>query len=142
IDGTLRAMQDGRAACAPQGRDRASIVKYSAEGVTLRIEAACPGLLVLPDTYFPGWKASVNGKDRTIYPTDGAFRGVTVPEGTSSVEFRYEPRVFSIGIVLAMVALAGVIGIGVGTWWRRRSATAGNCVKLAREREIVVRWFR
>ena len=75
--------------------------------MTLRVSAACAGLLVLPDTYFPGWKATVNGRDQTIYPTDGAFRGVTVPEGTSRVEFRYEPRAFPVGIVLAVVGLAG-----------------------------------
>ena len=74
--------------------------------MTLRVEAACPGLLVLPDTYFPGWRATVNGRKRTIYATDGAFRGVTVPKGTSRVEFRYEPRAFPIGIALAVAGLA------------------------------------
>jgi Bacterial membrane protein YfhO len=120
VDGTLRAMRDSRAACASDSRDRAGIVHYSAEALTLRVEAACPGLLVLPDTYFPGWKATVNGRDRRIYATDGAFRGVIVPEGTSRVEFRYEPPVFSIGVALVLFALAGVIGIGLGSWWRGR----------------------
>ena len=82
-DETLRELQGGRDACTGRDRDRATIQRYSGNSVSLRVEAACPGLLVLPDTYFPGWKATVNGRDRTIYPTDGAFRGVTVPEGTS-----------------------------------------------------------
>ena len=47
---------------------------------------------------------------RTIYPTDGAFRGVTVPEGTSRVEFRYEPRAFPIGVSLAAAGLVGFLG--------------------------------
>ena len=53
---------------------------------------------------------------RTIYPTDGAFRGVTVPEGTSRVEFRYEPRAFPIGVVLAVLGLVGFFVIGLVRW--------------------------
>jgi uncharacterized membrane protein YfhO len=101
----LRALQDGRTECGAGGRDRATIERYSGRTVTLRVDAACPGLLVLSDTYFPGWKAAVNGEERMIHPTDGAFRGVAVPKGTSRVELHYEPRSFSTGIVLAVVGL-------------------------------------
>jgi hypothetical protein len=106
-DEKLRALQDRRTDCDAGDRDRATIERYSGRSVTLQVDAACPGLLVLPDTYFPGWRATVNGEEQTIYPTDGAFRGVTVPEGSSRVEFRYEPRAFPIGIVLAVTGLAG-----------------------------------
>ena len=125
-DETLRALQGGRGQHAPgDDRDRATIERYSRRLVTLRVEAACPGLLVLPDTYFPGWKATVNGRDRTIYATDGAFRGVTVPEGTSHVEFRYEPRAFPIGVVLAVAGLVGFLVIGLVRWWLARSRRRG-----------------
>jgi hypothetical protein len=106
-DETLRALQDTQTECDAGDRDRATIERYSGRSLTIRVDAACPGLLVLPDTYFPGWKATVNGDEQTIYPTDGAFRGVAVPEGSSRVEFRYEPRAFPIGIVLAVTGLAG-----------------------------------
>ena len=128
VDGTVRAMQDGREACASDERDRASIAQYSAEAVTLRVEAACPGLLVLPDTYFPGWKATVNGQDRRIYATDAAFRGVAVPKGTSRVEFRYEPRPFASGIVLAGAGLAAFLAVGLFSWWRRRHRPGGLAI--------------
>jgi hypothetical protein len=115
-DTTLRALQDGRIECNAGDRDRATIERYSAESVTLRVRAACAGLLVLPDTYFPGWRATVNGQNQTIYPTDGAFRGVPVPNGTSRVEFHYEPRAFSIGVLLAVAGLVGFLVIGFVRW--------------------------
>ena len=120
-DDTLRALGDGSPVCNKGEPDRARIERYSAESVTLRVQAACAGLLVLPDTYFPGWKATVNGRETAIYPTDGAFRGVTVPEGTSRVEFRYEPREFTAGIGLGVVGLAAFALVALVAWWRRRS---------------------
>jgi hypothetical protein len=132
-DRTLRALQDRQTKCGAGSRDRTSIERYSAQSVTLRVDAACAGLLVLPDTYFPGWRATVNGEDRTIYPTDGAFRGVIVPKGISQVQFRYEPRAFPIGIGLAVGGLFAFIvvwlvrrwqGSSTETWRKRRHAPA------------------
>jgi hypothetical protein len=117
-DPTLRALQGGRSECAAGDRERARIERYSANSLTLRVQAACPGLLVLPDTYFPGWRATVNGQEREIYATDGAFRGVTVPEGVSRVEFRYEPRAFPIGIALAVMGLLAFGTVWVVAIWR------------------------
>lgn len=119
-DQTLRALQDGRTTCDAATRDRATIESYSGRSVTLQVDAACPGLLVLPDTYFPGWRATVNGEDQIIYPTDGAFRGVAVPKGTSHVHFHYEPRTFSVGIALAVAGLAAFGAIWLLSGWRGR----------------------
>lgn len=106
--------------CPGAAEERATIERYAGNSVTLAVEAACPGLLVLPDTYFPGWKATVNGEERTIHPTNGAFRGVVVPEGRSQVEFRYEPRAFPLGIGIALAGLGGFAVIWAGSAWRRR----------------------
>jgi hypothetical protein len=129
-DETLRAAQESRE-CSRGKRDRATIEHYSGRSVTLRVDAACPGLLVLSDTYFPGWTATVNGRDRTIYPTNGAFRGVPVAKGTSRVEFRYEPRAFPIGIALAVTGLIGFIGVWVLSAWRRRTRPRADAPRPA-----------
>jgi hypothetical protein len=120
-DEALRALQEGQTRCEAGARERATIERYSGSSVTLRVEAACPGLLVLPDTYFPGWKATVNGEEQPIYATDGAFRGVTVPKGTSEVQFRYQPRAFPLGIALALAGLVGFALVWLVSRWRRRS---------------------
>lgn len=123
-DKALGALQDGSSPCTEEDRDRVTIQHYSANTVRLKVDAACAGLLVLPDTYFPGWDATVNGRDRAVYATDGAFRGVTVPEGSSTVEFRYRPRPFAVGIVLALLGLVGFATIaGVGLWRRNRNGS-------------------
>jgi Bacterial membrane protein YfhO len=123
LDATLRGRQGGRE-CAEKDPDRATIERYVGNSVSVRVMTSCPGLLVLPDTYFPGWAATVNGRNGTIYPTDGAFRGVVVPEGTSEVAFRYEPRAFPIGIVLAAAGLLAFVVVAVIMQRRGRGHTA------------------
>ena len=110
----------GGTQCRQQALDEARVEHYSGNSVKLRVEAACPGLLVLPDVYFPGWEATVDGRETTIYPTNGAFRGIAVPEGTSRVEFRYKPRAFAAGIGLGLVGLAAFSVVALVAWWRRR----------------------
>ena len=81
--------------------------------VRLQVEASRPALLVLADTYFPGWRASVDGTPAEILPVGGAVRGVRLPEGAHEVEFRYAPLSFSVGLLLAALAAAllGFLGL-------------------------------
>ncbi len=121
-DDSLEPLQAGQSSCRAAAQDDVTVERYSANSVTLRVAAACEGLLVLPDVYFPGWKATVNGEDRPIYATDGALRGVTVPKGTSRVEFRYLPRGFPIGIALVVGGLVVFLVVAAVSLRRRRTA--------------------
>ena len=98
--------------CASASGDRTRVTHYDAASVTIDVDARCPGLVVLSDTYFPGWTATVNGHATDILPTDLAFRGIAVPAGHSTVELRYRPSSFRDGVVLAVLAIVGLILAG------------------------------
>ena len=116
-----RSLRAARGECSGASDDVA-VTGYTSNSVKLRVDAECAGLLVLPDTYFPGWSATVNGRERQVLATDGAFRGVLVPRGASTVEFHYEPSQFPLGVGLAVSGIA-VFGIVVlVTVVRRRRA--------------------
>ena len=53
------------------------------------------GLLVLHDTYYPGWLAEVDGRPASILRAFVLFRGVEVPAGTHRVTFRFAPLSFT-----------------------------------------------
>jgi hypothetical protein len=125
-DWALDSLEDGRTSCASAASDEVSVEHHAGDSVELRVNAACPGLLVLPDAYFPGWTATVNGERRPIYATDGAFRGVTVPKGTSRVEFLYRPRAFPIGVALAAGGLAVFLVVSLVLYYRRRTTERGR----------------
>ena len=84
-------------------------VDYEPNRVQMEVEAAADGLLVLTDTYAPGWKALLDGHPTSLYVADHAFRAVLVPDGIHQVEFVYEPASFWVGMVLSLLTIAILI---------------------------------
>ncbi|HWY78655.1 MAG TPA: YfhO family protein, partial [Verrucomicrobiae bacterium] len=85
------------------------ITNENPTGVTLFVQMETPGLVVLTDLWNKGWHAYRNGQRVPILQTNHAVRGVAMPAGNATVEFRYEPVSFRIGLLLAGVgAVAGV----------------------------------
>lgn len=64
------------------------ISSYAENSIIIKTKNSKDGFLVLTDTYYPTWKAFVDKKPAKIYLTDYNFRGVVVPNGTHTVEFR------------------------------------------------------
>lgn len=88
-------------------------MSYRADRVEIVVQAPGPRLLVLTDVYYPGWKATVGGREAPIYPANLAFRGVVVEPGSHAVVFTYEPTSFALGAMLAGLStfvLAGLLG--------------------------------
>ena len=99
------------------GPESASIVRYGHEEVDIEVEASAPGLLVVSDPWYPGWRATVDGVPAEVLPTDVFLRGISVPKGKHVVRMRYRPSSFLVGCVVSLLALA----VGVGLWWGLRS---------------------
>jgi hypothetical protein len=95
------------------GAGQARIVSYGTQSITLEVEAAAPGWLVLNDVWYPGWEASVNGRPSQVYRANGTFRAVRVPAGRSTVTMTYHSTYLGLGIGIAVVMLAGVIVAGI-----------------------------
>ena len=81
------------------------VEKYDQEYVSLSINSDDGGLLILADAFYPGWKATIDGRATPIYQADGYFRGVLVPGGQHQIEFEYEPESLKIGIALTLLGL-------------------------------------
>ncbi len=77
----------------------------------LEVEAAmaCTGMVVLSETYFPGWEAKVDGKPARIYEAYGVLRGVIAPGGVHRIAMEYRPKSVFIGGLLTALGLAGAL---------------------------------
>ncbi len=89
----------------------ASLARYELQYVRIEADAAAASLLVLNDSNFPGWQAYVNGRAAPSVVVNYLFRGVLVPAGKSTVEFRYEPLSFRAGGAVAAVAFLMLAGL-------------------------------
>jgi hypothetical protein len=91
--------------------DTVAITRYRSMTVSIRARMACDGMLVLSDTYYPGWKAYVDGKPVTIHEVNFTMRGVLVPAGPHDIEFRYRPGSFYLGAAMSAGGILGACGI-------------------------------
>jgi len=85
------------------------IVDYQPNQVKVKVETPADGLLVLTDTYAPGWKALLDGQSTPVYVADHAFRAVVVPTGTHQVEFVYEPLSYRVGAVTSLLTIMALM---------------------------------
>ncbi len=85
--------------------DQPSILRYDLNEVLLEVKTVQPSWLVLFDTYYPGWQATVNGQKTAVYTADYLFRAIKVPAGDLLVRFSYAPIKFTIGVLLGTVML-------------------------------------
>jgi hypothetical protein len=99
------------------------IKKYTDQKVEIETQSAGDGWLFLSDTYYPGWKASVDGKNKKIYLANYAFRAVQVPEGHHQVIFTYEPTSFNWGlkitIVTSIITIISLIALTIFNFTKR-----------------------
>jgi len=74
-------------------------------GVTIHAVLDTPGYLVLADTWYPGWQATVNGVPTEVLRANYAFRAVWLEAGEHVVEFVYRPRAVMAGVGLSAASL-------------------------------------
>jgi hypothetical protein len=86
--------------------------------MVLEAQLARDGLVVLADTYYPGWRAYVDGHEQSIWAANVMFRAIAVPAGKHNIIFRYEPRSLQLGSGLAGAGSA--LCLGILLWTRKR----------------------
>jgi uncharacterized membrane protein YfhO len=74
---------------------------------------ACDGIVILSDTFYPGWRARVDHLPVEIHEVNGAMRGVAVPRGTHTITMRYRPVSVYAGAALTLLGILGAAGWAV-----------------------------
>jgi len=124
----LAAIAD-QAAQSTAARDQmAKVTHYEPDRIQVEARLPEPGLLVLSEIWYPGWRAIVDGEARPVEPVAHILRGVHLAEGAHQVVFVYDPGSVRWGVRLSLAAIAGIIGWGGFTLWRwkrPRPAKAG-----------------
>jgi len=109
----MAVVEDAAALTGAPGSVR--VEHYSAGRVALETEAAAPSFLVTSETWYPGWRAVIDGREQPLVMTNGAFRGLPLPAGRHRVEMRFAPAILWRG---AALSAAGCLLLGWALWKR------------------------
>jgi hypothetical protein len=94
----------------------ANVVEYSPQRVSIDVQTPSPGILVLSDTWYPDWYATVDGQDVEILQVNYALRGVYVDRGANHVEFRFRPSSLYVGAAVTALTLLMTMPIAWLDW--------------------------
>ncbi|MHB8414574.1 MAG: YfhO family protein [Acidiferrobacteraceae bacterium] len=106
---TLRRLSDARHSLVSAGH----IEEYKSTFVKALVKADGTAFVVLNDTNFPGWSASVDGRSTPIFAANYLFRGIIVPSGIHTIEYYYNPRSFVVGFTISLISLFVLVGMAL-----------------------------
>jgi len=84
---------------------KANIVEYGNNELNIKYDTNQNSNLIILDTWYPGWKAWLNGKEVTIDKYNDVFRKIEISKGSGLVKMKYEPENFNNGKLISLVAL-------------------------------------
>jgi len=86
---------------------RAEVARESGGRIDLRAEG--PGLLVVTESFDPGWSARIDDVPAPLLRANAVDMGVVLPAGTHRVELVHYPRGLNVGLLFAAVAAGGIV---------------------------------
>jgi uncharacterized membrane protein YfhO len=80
------------------------IVTARAEGsrLVLHVVMHAPGWVVVSETAWKGWRATMNGKPLKVHFADHAFLGLYVPVGDHEIGLSYRPSSVTTGAIISL----------------------------------------
>lgn len=104
---------------AGRGRTAVEVTRFQAHRIELNVQGERAALVVLSQSFYHCWRASVDGRPARLWLANGAFQALEVGPGTHRVVLAYEDPMFRAGAGLSVLAAALAIA-------QRRRRPAGK----------------
>jgi hypothetical protein len=78
---------------------------HSPQLISAQVESPTPALLILSETYYPGWQATIDGQPAPLLRADYVLRAVPVPAGEHTVKLTFRPLSFTIGTGISILTV-------------------------------------
>ncbi len=101
------------------------LVKYDNDAIQYSSSAKANQFAVFSEIYYPaGWNAYIDGNKAEYVKTDYLLRGMEVPAGNHTIDFKFEPASYSTGQQLSYVGNAlfwlAILMAGLALWKQRK----------------------
>ncbi|MBI2794275.1 MAG: YfhO family protein [Ignavibacteria bacterium] len=97
---------------APDSAATARITHRGNQTMAIETNNTNASFLVVSEIYYPEWHCYLDGKEVTIHKADFLLRGIAVPEGKHTVEFRFDSPAFERGRMISMASNGFALLIG------------------------------
>ena len=120
---------------SPATRDESNAIPFNGQvemvdgqinEFSLRATASSAAVLVWSQTYYPGWKATVDGKDVPVLRVDLALTGILFPAGSHEIRFVFQPLSFRVGMAITILSAIIVAAFLVLRSFRARATGQGE----------------
>lgn len=78
---------------------------YNSNSVDLKIDSNARQFLFISDSFYPGWKAYVDGEGKEILRANYLFRAVLIEPGKHTIHFEYDPFSFKLGLTITLLTI-------------------------------------
>lgn len=113
-------LEEGQAPSMSAGTADARPVSFNRIAVETQGEG--PGMVVVSESYDPGWRAFMGERELAVRRADALVLGIEVPPGAIAFELRYEPPAWRTGLLVSALSVLGLLGWA--GWSRRRAKIA------------------
>ena len=87
--------------------------------IAVEVEGPAPAFLAVNQTWDPGWRATVDGRETPVLRADLSLSGLVVPAGRHEVLLEYRDAAVTAGVGLGLAGLAACAALALP--WRRRA---------------------
>ena len=105
IPGKTVLVEDGKSFSSDPERASVHIDSAGQGSYTLRVtNEGQQALVVLTETYYPGWRARIDTKETKVFPVNVKHIGVFIPKGDHTVTIYYLPDSFTRGAWISLIS--------------------------------------
>lgn len=80
-----------------------SVIEDKDSELTIQASLDGEGILVLADSFYPGWKAYENGSEISVYPANINQKAVSLKNGVHKITFKYQPNSLRNGALVSLL---------------------------------------
>ncbi|MFO7256590.1 MAG: YfhO family protein [Bacteroidota bacterium] len=96
-----------------------TLAEFKPNLIRYETQSNADGFVVFSEIYYPeGWSATIDGTEALIYRANYVLRGLVVPAGNHTIEFRFQPKAYTVGnkVTMASSWLLLVLVVGCLGW--------------------------
>lgn len=103
----------------PDANSEIKLTKYQSNNLKYESNNPNPGYAVFSEMYYKnGWNAYIDGKLSSHERVNFVLRGLQIPAGKHTIEFKFEPQVVKTGSMISLISCIGILFLlGAGIYY-------------------------